>query len=159
MSLDKIGIKNINYIFTEENCKKIIEFVTEKDNIDMEPFSESPYRTSITVEELLNIDSKFSDKINELIKNELNNDYYLNNITVHFKDKWLGAEEHWHQDYYYNTITHTGNPDDFFRLFIALDNHSKENGCMIFMEESHKEGLLDYNSILSINSYQKNRTK
>ena len=70
----------------------------------------------------------------------------------------MGAEEQWHQDYYYNMITHNGKPEDFYRLFISLDDHVKENGFMIFMNKSHNEGLLNYNSILSIHSYQKNRT-
>lgn len=159
MDLSIDGIKNINNIFTENTCKKIIDYVLNKDNIDFEPFSDSPYRSSITIEEITNIDTEFSNKISNVIKNELNNEFYLNNITVHFKDKWLGAEEQWHQDYYYNMITHNGKPEDFYRLFVSLDDHVKENGCMIFMNKSHNEGLLNYNSILSIHSYQKNRTK
>lgn len=159
MSLSVNGIKNINEIFTENSCKKIIDYVLKKDNLDFEPYSESPYRTSISLNEINKLDDSFVNKINNIIENELDNDFYLNNITVHFKDKWVGAEEHWHQDYYYNLITHNGKPEDFYRLFIALDDHEKENGCMIFMNKSHQENLLDFNKILSIHSYQKNRTK
>lgn len=158
MEINSKGITKINNLFSEEICDKITNFIGLKKDIDFEPFSNSPYRTSITIDELNSIDNKFMSKINEIIDSKLNGEFFLNNITCHFKDKWLGSEEHWHQDYFYNSNTHNGSPEDFLRIFIALDQHSKENGCMIFMDNSHKEGLLDFNSILSIHSYQKNRT-
>ena len=48
------------------------------------------------------------------------------------------------------------NHDDFYRIFVALDDNTKENGCMIFIP-GYNYGELNFNKILSIHSYQKNR--
>jgi histidinol-phosphate aminotransferase len=158
-NLDLNGIINISNIIPKDVCDNIIKYIMNKDKIDFEPFSNSPYRSSISMEEISNINKDVLPKLNTIIKNNLGDDFFIYSITLHYKDKWLGAEEQWHQDYQYNMITHNDKPDNFYRLFIALDDHTKENGCMMFMNKSHTEGLLDYNKILSIHSYQKNRTK
>lgn len=157
-NLYSTGILKISNIIDNKTCEKIINFALKKNNIDFEPYSESPYRSSITLTELNNIDNNIEIKLNNLIHQNLSKDFYIHSVTVHYKDKWIGAEEQWHQDYYYNLITHDDDPTNFYRLFIALDEHTKENGCMLFMNGSHKERQLDYNKILSIHSYQKNRT-
>jgi SAM-dependent methyltransferase len=153
------NIKKINNIIKPELCDKIIEYIMSKDNIDLEPFSNSPYRSSINIKELNMIDKDIVYILNNIIKENLGKEFDIYKITVHYKDKWLGAEEQWHQDYQYNLITHNGKPENFYRLFIALDEHTNNNGCMIFMNGSHNEGELDFNNILSIHSYQKKRTK
>ena len=50
------NIKKINNIIKTELCDKIIEYIMNKDNIDLEPFSNSPYRSSINIKELNMID-------------------------------------------------------------------------------------------------------
>jgi ectoine hydroxylase-related dioxygenase (phytanoyl-CoA dioxygenase family) len=151
-----IILKNL---FTLNVCNNIIDYICKKTNIDFEPFSNSPYRSSFTKNELSNIDNEFIPKIEKLVSKTLGDNFIIDTITVHYKDKWVGAEEHWHQDYPYNLINYDDKPDNFYRLFIALDEHTEKNGCMIFIENSHKEGILEHEKILSIHSYQKNRAK
>lgn len=148
----------LNNLFTSKNCNDIIEY-SKKKNVDFEPFSNSPYRSAITKSELSNIDDGFIYKIEKLVSNTLKNNFIVDTITIHYKDKWVGAEEHWHQDYPYNLINYNDEPKNFYRVFIALDEHTKKNGCMMFIENSHQEGIMEHEKILSIHSYQKNRVK
>ncbi|MEO6733602.1 MAG: phytanoyl-CoA dioxygenase family protein [Ferruginibacter sp.] len=46
----------------------------------------------------------------------------------------------WHQDYSYWTRT---GPIQHLTCWVALDNASKENGCLYYVPKSHRWGLLD----------------
>ena len=124
----------LNNLFTPKNCNNIIDYIcSKKKNIDFEPFSNSPYRSVITKNELSNIDDGFIYKIEKLVSKTLKNNFFVDKMTIHYKDKWVGAEEHWHQDYPYNLINYSDEPKNFYRLFIALDEHTEKNGCMMFI--------------------------
>lgn len=158
-TLDNKGVIRIDKLLENETINKIINKVNSNQKlIDYEPFSNSPYRSVLELEDIKEIDKTFTNKIQNIINEKLDTEFDITQITVHFKDKWIGAEEQWHQDYNYNNNTHIGPPENFYRIFIALDEHSEENGSMIFIPESHKEGILNYTNILSIHNYQKKRT-
>tara|TARA_B100000886_G_scaffold340095_1_gene307884 strand:+ start:1610 stop:2362 length:753 start_codon:yes stop_codon:yes gene_type:complete len=152
------GAIKIKNIIDSEYINDIIKYLTTKEDIDKEPYSNSPYRTNVDINRLFELDKQISNRINNIIKDYLDDDFELYSITGHFKDRWNGAEEHWHQDYNYNIMTHNGKPYDFYRIFIALDNHIKDNGCMMFMNKSSTEGSLKFTSMLSIHSHEKKRT-
>lgn len=161
--MEKINLKNngainIKNLIDYKCIDDIIKYVMTKEDIDNEPYSNSPYRTNVDTNILFKLDKQISSKINNIIKDYLDDDFELYSITGHFKDRWIGAEEHWHQDYNYNIITHNGKPYDFYRIFIALDNHNKDNGCMMFMNKSNTEGNLKFTPMLSIHSHEKKRT-
>ena len=157
--LEEKGAIIINNLIEKKYITDISKVISSANNIVNEPYSNHPYRCIIEDPTILfNIDPNLENNIQKIIKTYLNDDYTIYSITGHFKDKWVGAEEHWHQDYSYNMLTHNGNPYDFYRIFIAIDDHTDSNGSMMFMEGSHKENHLEYNSMLSIHSHEKKRT-
>ena len=106
---------------------------------------------------MLRIDETFDNAIQNIIKEHLDGEFYVASITSHFKHEWLGAEEHWHQDYIYNKLMYDGKPNDFYRLFIAIDNHTRDNGCLLTVNNGSRQ--LEHSKILNSNLQQKYRIK
>lgn len=158
-NLDFKGITKINNLLNYDNINNINTLIKSKNISDLEPYSNCPYRTPLKISELDQIDTTIMTKINNIIKDTFDDKFNIYSINIHFKNKWIGSEEHWHQDYSYNKNTHDGNYYDFYRIFIALEEHTENNGNMLFMENSHNEEELEHDKILSIHTYQKNRIK
>ena len=154
------GIIKLNSLFNNDILKKVNEYLNNLAYCDKEPFSRQPYRATILKKDLNKIDGTILDRILYVVKKYLGDDFKIKKVTAHFKDKWLGCEEHWHQDYNYNKMEYEGEYDNFFRIFIAIDEHEKENGCMMFIPQKNTEyEEMKHDRILSIHSYQKYRTE
>ena len=147
----------INKVFSKDIANKIAHYISENGITDNEPYSNSPFRGSISLSDILTIDETFNNTIQNIIKKHLDGEFHIVSISSHFKDKWLGSEEHWHQDYLYNGLIYDGKPNDFYRLFIAIDNHTRDNGCLLTINNSSKQ--LEHNKILNIHGQQKYRIK
>lgn len=153
----KNEIFTINNIFSKNNVKIIAQYISENGITDNEPYSNSPFRGSVSLDDILRVDETFHNRIQTIIKKRLDGEFYVASITCHFKHKWLGAQEHWHQDYIYNKLIYDGKPSDFYRLFIAIDDHTKRNGCLLTINNASKQ--LQHDEILNSNLQQKYRIK
>ena len=150
-------IATINNVFNEVTVKKVSRYISENGITDNEPYSNSPFRGFVPLTDMLTIDETFDNAIQNIIKEHLDGEFYVASITSHFKHEWLGAEEHWHQDYIYNRLMYDGEPNDFYRLFIAIDNHTRDNGCLLTINNSSKQ--LEHDKLLNSNLQQKYRIK
>lgn len=154
-----IDITLIDNIFNKSTADKLSQYMTDNCVSDTEPFSKLPYRGRITSDDITSIDPAFNDNIQTILTEHISGVYDIASMSVHFKSEWVGEQEHWHQDYPYNALTHNGDPSDFYRIFIAIDEHTKENGCLMSIPGQQNEGLMDHDSIVSAHGYQKYRIK
>ena len=80
------------------------------------------------------------------------------------KAAWIGPDVEWHQEVFNFNIYASGlnkkkNWKNFIQVFIAFDDHEKQNGCLKVLKGSHKSGFLDYEDIVNINGSHKRRVK
>lgn len=96
-----------------------------------EPFFQSPrFRQTL-----------FSQKIAQLINPIVGPGADLLFDHVFMKPSLFGAKKHWHQDGYYYDISP---PENGITVWIALCNAHEENGCLRYIQGSHKLGLLPH---------------
>ena len=90
---------------------------------------------------------------NEYIKdfcyNLYGDKYYYNSLYVHNKHKWVGPDVEWHQEVFNIKTFHPTNKNysinelksSFMQIYVALDPHTLENGCLKIIPHTHKEGI------------------
>ena len=103
----------------------------------------------------------------ELIKNSISkyiNPKYMeiNHILAVNKAPFIGPDVEWHQEFFnVNTFAPGYDPlvdiNKFMQIFIGIDQHTNENGPLLFFEGSHKEGLLESEDIINNNLVHKRR--
>lgn len=113
------------------------------------PFSNIPYGYG----NLLNDDVFKKVLDNDLIKKmcvDLIEDdgYRFNHLVINSKAPWIGGTTEWHQEVFhidtYGPGLTTKDYKKFMQIYIALDEHTIENGCLKIIPESHKEGELEF---------------
>jgi len=85
-----------------------------------------------------------------------------NHVYVVDKAAFIGPDVEYHQEFFNINTYAPGysadkNLDNFLQLFIALDDHTLENGPLYVFKGSHKEGLLDHEDMISPNLKHKRR--
>lgn len=76
----------------------------------------------------------------DAVEDLLGPDVVLYNTQILLKPAYHGASQPWHQDSAYWPI----HPFQLLTCWIALDEATVENGCMRFIPQSHKLGLLPH---------------
>ena len=91
-----------------------------------------------------------NDEINDILKLIFKDkNFYFNMIKVNNKTKYIGKDIEFHQEYYNQHFLHNNNnPEDYIQLFIPLNNHNINNGCLKIIPKSHKLGLLEYEEFI-----------
>ena len=64
-----------------------------------------------------------------------------NGTKLNMKSGEFGSPVHWHQDWAF--YPHTN--DDILAVGVAIDDMTRENGCLLAIPESHRGPILDHN--------------
>lgn len=175
MSIDN-SLEKDNYIdngfievkeFLKQNVvDKLNEYIDSLEPVVSVPFSDSvPWGFGNLIgndflKELIDLNKIISISKNYLIEG----DPICNHIFVVNKPPFIGPDVEWHQEFF-NIDTYAPgyssrkNLDNFVQIFIALDDHTLDNGPLYIFEGSHKEGLLPHEDIISPNLNHKRRVK
>ncbi len=81
-----------------------------------------------------------SDKMLDLVEDLIGPTIYYHSSKLMFNPPKVGKGKPWHQDYAYWSSTEPAQ----VTVWVALDDATKENGCMQLIPESHKLGLLKH---------------
>ena len=105
--------------------------------------------------------SKIQDLTSGLIDPKLN---VCNHILVVDKPPLVGPDVEWHQEFAnINTFAPGYDPstdlNKFLQVFVALEDHTLENGPLLVIPGSHKLGLLEHEDIVNTNLSHKRRVK
>ena len=89
--------------------------------------------------------------LNEIVEGE----YTFNHLLVNNKSKWIGPPVEWHQEFSLVDTYAAGYTEKditkFAQIYIAIDEHKVENGCLTVFPGSHKLGLLPHDDIIGYN--------
>mgnify|MGYP003646603210 CR=1 FL=1 len=136
-------------VFTNEFCDKLKNHLNNLEPKVKIPFSDVPYGYG----NLLNEGSFEKVTQNDLIKKlceELldGNGYRFNHLVINSKAPWIGGTTEWHQETFHIDTYGPGCTSKdyrkFIQIYIALDKHTIENGCLKIIPQSHKEGELEF---------------
>lgn len=81
-----------------------------------------------------------SSQIKDVFEPLLGKRIQLTNAIVWYKPARVGSEKPWHQDFAYLP----GEVPNEVNLWVALDDATKENGCLQFIRGSHRLGLIGH---------------
>lgn len=113
-------------------------------------------------------DSRFNfilkrDALIQHLTSIIGENYTINHLLINSKSKWIGPPVEWHQE---SSLIETFAPgytlqdsNKFLQVYIAIDDHTVENGCLIISPGSHKYGLLDHEDIIGYNFNHKKQIK
>lgn len=89
--------------------------------------------------------------------------YTINHLLINNKSKWIGPPVEWHQE---SSLIETFAPGyqiqdskKFLQVYIAIDDHTIDNGCLIVSPGSHKYGLLEHEDVIGYNFNHKKQIK
>ena len=147
--------------FTEELCSKLIDWLN---NEKVEKSYNLENNIATIYQNLLTNSSPYHDVINNTeIKKTLklifgNDKFCFNMIKVNNKTKYSGKDIEFHQEYYNQHFLHKNNkPENYLQIFIPLNNHNPNNGCLKIIPKSHKLGFLKYEEFLDTDLNHKYR--
>lgn len=103
-------------------------------------------------------------RIKDMCTTILSKNFAFNHLIVHEKPAWIGLGHEWHQESVNISSFAPGlnwqeNWQDFLQIFIPLDYHTIENGCLKIIPGSHKFGLLENEDIIAGHLTHKRRIK
>ena len=163
-SYDNKGYVLVKSLISKNVCKAIKEKSKKLPAKLTLPFSDQPYGYGDVRNKnpfkMIADNEKILKISKELIGKELN----LGHFLLVNKAAWIGPDVEWHQeafnfDIYASGLNVKKDWRNFIQVFIAIDNHEKDNGCLQVFEGSHKKGILDFEDIVNINGSHKRRVK
>lgn len=146
-------------ILKPEFCKQCIDYLKTDfsgNKLNM-PQTDSPYFYSNFDKNSIIYDILKNETINTIIKHKLGPNYKLLWFKIFNKIKWIGQDVEYHQEIIYNQNSNI-NVDDSFQLFIALDHHTLENGCLKLIPYTDKE-ILAHDEFIDRHGDHKYRVK
>ena len=136
-------------------CEEILKYLDSKKPTLNIPFSSIGWGYGNLIEDKsLNflIQNKF---ICNFCENLFGPDFVFNHLMINNKAPWIGPDVEWHQEVFnIDTYAPGSNIDknswkDFMQIYIALDPHTLENGCLKVIPNSHKLGLLPHEDVIN----------
>ena len=90
-----------------------------------------------------------------------NKKYIFPNMMINNKAPWIGLDVEWHREIF-NVDTYAPGYsfkdwENLARIYIALDDQTKENGCLQLYSKSHTVDKLPYEDIIDCNFGHKRR--
>lgn len=156
------------YLFEEsmissDDCDKIISYLDSKQSAVQIPFSNIPwgYGNLIDDEQLRCVYE--NHHVLDTCKHILGESFVFNHLMVNNKAAWIGPSVEWHQEtfnidtYAPGAITGDDSWKNFLQIYIALHEHTLENGCLRIVPQSHKLGVLPHEDIINENFGHKRR--
>tara|TARA_R110001592_G_scaffold188358_4_gene433541 strand:+ start:14437 stop:15264 length:828 start_codon:yes stop_codon:yes gene_type:complete len=149
------GFFHYKNLISDENCNKILSSLSL-----MKPAINIPYSNIAWGFGNLLEDPNFSciynnATIKEICENYLSSDFVFNHLMVNNKVEWIGPGVEWHQEIFnVDTYAPGGNKKpnnwkNFLQVYIALDPHTLENGCLKVVPKSHELGVLPCEDIVN----------
>ena len=142
-------------LIDKNTCDEIIKFISSKKPLVNIPHSSIGWGYGNLVDNKKMEVFTLNKYINNFCKQLFGKDYVFNHLMVNNKAPWIGPDVEWHQEIFnVDTYAPGGNEDDdswknFIQIYIALDKHTLENGCLKVIPESHKLGLLAHEDALN----------
>ena len=135
-------------LISKEQCNLMLDWLNNYKDFsskDLEPYSNIPYIYSNILKEKDSpfhniINNKFIKEFSNKILNEESEFYFL---KVNNKSKWIGQDICYHQEF--AVSKHMGlKEDDSIQIFLALEPHTIDNGCLKIIEKSHLDGEIEH---------------
>lgn len=110
----------------------------------------------------LNFDFIYNHQYLIKILNEIHGpNLFINHLMVVNKVAWIGPDVEWHQEVA-NIDTYAAGISrdrwaDFSQVFIALDPHTIDNGCLKIIPSSHKLGFMEHQDCINSHLNHKRR--
>ena len=161
---DQKGYFIVKSYFDKELINEINNFLNNAKPVMFVPYSENVpwgYGNLIKNKSFMNFFP--IEFIKNSISNYINPKYMeINHILAVNKAPFIGPDVEWHQEFFnINTFAPGYDPvadiNKFMQIFIGIDEHTNENGPLLFFEGSHKEGLLESEDIINNNLVHKRR--
>jgi ectoine hydroxylase-related dioxygenase (phytanoyl-CoA dioxygenase family) len=99
--------------------------------------------------------------IKQFCKDVFKDEYVFNHLMVNNKASWIGSAVEWHQEIFnvdsYAPGYSSKDWKNFMQIYIALDEHTAENGCLRIIPRSDKLGVLSCEDIIGDNFGHKRR--
>ena len=142
-------------LFDQKTCEKTIKYLeSRKPSLNI-PFSNVGWGYGNLIDE---------KKMDHIIKNNyilefcnslFGENFIFNHLMINNKAPWIGPDVEWHQEVFnIDTYAPGGNNNvdswtNYLQIYIALDPHTLENGCLKVIPNSHKLGLLPHEDIVN----------
>ena len=101
--------------------------------------------------------------LTDLIKSIVGNQYVYNHLMVNNKMRWMSPPVEWHQEMsnintYAPGYLQDGNSwEELLQIYVAIDEHTVENGCLMGFPGSHRMGLLEHEDM--VNSFYNHKRR
>ena len=136
-------------VFTTDFCNELKDYLDSlKPKVNI-PFSNIPYGYGNLVDEGPFKKVTKNDIINKFCHTLLpGKKHRFNHLVINSKAPWIGGTTEWHQETFHIDTYGPGctakDYRNFMQIYIALDKHTIENGCLKIVPNSHKEGELEF---------------
>lgn len=150
---NKNGYVLLHKVFSESFCEEMTNKLSKMEPKVFIPFSNVPwgYGQLIEVEpfDLVLKNEKIQTYCQKLLGSS---DYKINHMMINNKSGFVGPDEIWHQEVF-NMSTYAPGASlldwkKFIQVFVAVDDHNLENGCLRFLPGSHKLGKVDCEDVV-----------
>lgn len=160
---EELGYYHAKGALSQEFCDRLKHSAERLEPKVFQPFTDEPWGWGQL------FDVKPFDEVlkNEKIVNFCNDlfntdSYVVNHMLMSNKCSFIGPEEMWHQevsniDTFAPGCNWKEHWSKFLQVFIALDDHTIENGCLKIIPKSHELGKLKHDDIIWNNSGHKYR--
>lgn len=149
------GYVYLKGLLTDTKCAKFKERLETLPGKIFIPFTDIPWGYGNLID-----DDEFKQvteikQLKNIIQTIIGKGFKYNHLVVNNKESFIGSAVEWHQE---ASAIDTFAPgytlqdvDKFVQIYIALDDHVQENGCLSIFPGSHKEGLLPHDDIIGYN--------
>lgn len=150
----------IKKLIDQDDCVEMLEWISKIKDFsekDYEAYSNVPYMYDNILTEKSPFNKIINNKkilsLSECILGQKSKFYFL---KVNNKSKWIGQDICYHQEF--AVSKHMGlEKDDSIQMFIALEPHYIDNGCLKIIEKSHKDGEIEHEDFFDPNFNHKLR--
>ena len=132
---------------SEIECLRIKDYLENKESPAKIPFSKVAWGYGNLIEDE-NLKSVYENPyIVDICRRALGDDFEFNHLMINNKAPWIGPSVEWHQEtfnvdtYAPGAIVNDESWKNFLQCYIALDEHTIENGCLKIIPSTHKEEL------------------
>ena len=153
--INKLGYSIEKKLFSEKEIQKVLNNINNKKSKSLIPFSNTPWGYGNLINDL---DFKViyeNKSIQKLCHDFLGKNFVFNHLLVNNKAPFIGPSVEWHREIFnVNTFAPGAIKTkdcwlNFLQIYIALDRHEEENGCLKVIPKSHLINTIPYEDIMN----------
>ena len=153
--IKNFGFTVIKKAFTEIEISEILSIIETKENKAPIPFSKVPWGYGNLISDH---DFKIvyeNNHIHNICSNFLNKNFIFNHLLINNKAPFIGPSIEWHREIFnVNTFAPGAIKTEycwknFLQIYIALDPHLEENGCLKIIPKSHLIDKVQHEDIVN----------